>query len=617
MSDIVNNALPSAEKLAEPIYYITWRAPIGEHMAESPGVGTSGIGQVLPFRIPHKNRVIGYHDGTNLYILGSERMSQCEVAKNDLGGYVIRGEYNSTAQPKPIFKEPPKEWSDRKEYLSDEWNIGVHSTRTNDGYYAPPPLSGYEYIGAFLENTPYFTQGYDSFGFTATADLSTTAKLRGNKDIVIGNYKTYYHYDDKIGNYTKAIRAVFSVCEKSYDYAVNDFATSHMGILPDNWIVGGSNKNYLTFANLLITKDFKAAKQYLKDGTIPPDALYDDPDSDPSATEDGDDNNGGEGDSASDVRQPIELNNPPQTALSLSNAQIYLLTKSQLIAFISDMWDFSWSELATNMMTGIYNNLIDNVLSIRVMPFSGEEMGSVENVSSIQCGWWAHTASVLKLKTDTTGGAMPKKTAGTFEFKEIFKGWADYSPYTSIELYLPYYGSLPLDTNLFMSHTLKVQYVIDALTGTITYYLFCDKTFAMSYTANVSANVPVSLSSRIEATSDIAKNLANFGENASGLRPVGIVSGSTTVSTSKLINDATESGKFFMPTKCSVRITRPAYTKSKKYASVYGYPCYGSYKLGSLTGFTVVENYKSHYTKGIKKEEADMIKSIMESGVYL
>ena len=52
MSDIVNNALPSAEKLAEPIYYITWRAPIGGHMAESPGVGASGIGQVLPFKIP-------------------------------------------------------------------------------------------------------------------------------------------------------------------------------------------------------------------------------------------------------------------------------------------------------------------------------------------------------------------------------------------------------------------------------------------------------------------------------------------------------------------------------------------------------------------------------------
>ena len=617
MSDIVDNALPSAEKLAGPIYYITWRAPIGEHMAESPTLGTSGIGQVLPFRFQHKNRVIGYFDGTNLYILGSERFSECKVAKNDLGGYVIRGEYESTAQPKPIFKEPQKVWSNRIGFLSDEWNIGVYSSSNDIGYYAPPPLSRYEYIDTVLENPKFFTQGYDGFGFTATGDLSTTAKLRGNSDIEIGKHNTYYHYDDKIGNYTKAIMAVFSVCEKSYDCAVNDFTTSHMGLLPDNWIVGDSNKNYLTFANLLITKDFNAAKQYIKDGTIPPDALYDDPDIDPSSNDDSDDNNGGEGDSASDVRQPIDLNNPTETALSLSNIQIYLLTKSQLIAFITDMWDFSWSELANNMMTGIYNNLIDNVQSIRVMPFSGDEMGIVENVSSIQCGWWSHSANVLKLKTNTTGGEMAKKTAGTFKFKEIFKGWADYSPYTSIELYLPYYDSIPLDTNLFMSHTLKVQYVIDALTGTITYYLFCDDTFVMSYTANVSANVPVSLSSRVEATSDIAKNLVNFGENAAGLRPVGIVSGSTTVSTSKLINDATESGKFFMPTKCSVRITRPAYTKSKKYASVYGYPCYGSYKLADLKGYTVVENYKSHYTKGIKKDEEDMIKSMMESGVYL
>lgn len=617
MSDIIDKTLPSEEKLAEPIYYITWRPPSGGHWAESPDVGISDIGQVLPFKIPHKNRLIGYYDGSNLYILGSERMSQCKIAKNDLGGYVIRGSYESTAKPMPVFKEPPKEWSDRKEYLSDEWNIGLYSLSNNKGYYAPIPLSRYEYIDTVLENPPYFTQGYDGFGFTATGDLSTTAKLRGNADIVIGTYDTYYHYDDKIGKYTEAIRAVFSACEKAYDYAVNDFATSHMGILPDNWIVGGSNFYYLTFANLLITKDLNGAKQYLKDGTIPPDAIYDDPDSDPSSTEDGDDNNGGEGDSGSDVRQPIELNQPAETALSLSNIQIYLLTKSQLIAFITDMWDFSWAELATNMMTGIYNNLIDNVQSIRVMPFSGEEMGTVESTTSIQCGWWSHAANVLKLKTNTTGGGMPKKTAGTFEFKETFKGWADYSPYTSIELYLPYYGSVPLDTNLFMGHTLKVQYVIDALTGTITYYLSCDNTFVMSYTANVSANVPLSLSSRIEATSDIAKNLANFGENASGLRPVGIVSGSTTVATSKLINDATESGKFFMPTKCSVRITRPAYTKSKKYASTYGYPCYGSYKLANLTGYTVVENYKSHYTKGIKKEEEDMIKSMMESGVYL
>ena len=70
MSNIINNVLPSADKLAEPIYYITWRPPAGEHMAESPVVGLADIGQVLPLKISHKNRVIGYYDGSNLYILG-------------------------------------------------------------------------------------------------------------------------------------------------------------------------------------------------------------------------------------------------------------------------------------------------------------------------------------------------------------------------------------------------------------------------------------------------------------------------------------------------------------------------------------------------------------------
>ena len=261
MSDIVNNALPSAEKLAEPIYYIRWRPPAGEHLAESSGVGLTDEGQVLPYKISHTNRVIGYYDGSNLYILGSERLWECKKAKNDLGGYVIRGSYRSTAKPKPIFKEPPNEWSDRSEYLSDEWNIGVHSTRTDDGYYTPPPLSGYEYINGFLENQPYFTQGYDGFGFKATDDLSTTAKLRGNSDVDIGNSDTWYHYDDQIGKYTKAIRAVFSACEKAYDYAVNDFTTTHTNILPDNWIIRGADFFYLTFANLLITKDLDGAKK--------------------------------------------------------------------------------------------------------------------------------------------------------------------------------------------------------------------------------------------------------------------------------------------------------------------------------------------------------------------
>ena len=170
---------------------------------------------------------------------------------------------------------------------------------------------------------------------------------------------------------------------------------------------------------------------------------------------------------------------------------------------------------------------------------------------------------------------------------------------------------------MFMKHSVNVKYTLDVLMGTITYLILCDETTVMTKTTKVAADVPISLASNVERFRDTLSNVATFGSNVAGGRPIGLLTGSTTVSAPHLVTEATESGMFYMPTKCAVRITRPAYTRAKNYDARYGYPCYGAYQLSKLKGFTVIENYKSHYTKGIKKEEADMIKSLMESGVYL
>ena len=168
-----------------------------------------------------------------------------------------------------------------------------------------------------------------------------------------------------------------------------------------------------------------------------------------------------------------------------------------------------------------------------------------------------------------------------------------------------------------MKHSITVKYTIDVLCGVITYFVLCDKTTILIKSAKICADVPISLASGIDTFTDVTKNIASFGGNLATKRPVGMLTGSSEVQTPEMVSNATESGIFYMPTKCAIKITRPSYTRAKNYDSRFGYPCYGAYKISNLTGFTVVENYKSHYTKGIKKEEEDMIKSMMESGVYL
>ena len=618
MSDIIDNTPPADSTLSEPIYAITWRCPISNLNMNSKQIYADGLFRIR--KINHSGRVVGYKNGNELYILGNEELTGGSVDNGVFGGIKIAADYKSTANP-PNFKSiQPGEWSDTDIMYDDVWNVGIRITEDR-GYHPPLSLKDYTYIDKSYFDDLYqqfFKKGRTRDGIQLTTNPNTTAIARGIDDIVDGNVSTYFHYDSNIGMYPKAINAIFNSLQKAVAFGNTNPPKDIYEYGPDGWryLTPTYGIYYLTFSNLIITESLSDAQKYISDGTIPKNYIYDDPNNiiggDPG---DDDPNNSSDGSEGSDHRDDIDINTPPDTAISLSNINIYLLTKEQLMAFISDMWNFSWTELTTNMMTGIYNNLIDNVQSIRVMPFAPAELGTVETVQSIICGWWSHTATVPKLGTN--GSGMNLRHVGNWEFNEVFGGWADYAPYTSIELYLPYYGTINLDTNLFMGHILKVEYVLDVLAGLITYFLSCDKTCVITVSAKCSADVPVSLSSGIDTASDVLKNGARFVSEAGNLRPVGMVTGSTSVATEKCLNSCSESGMFFMPNKCHVRITRPAYTRASNYASRYGYPCYGSYKLSKLKGFTVVENYKSHYTKGIKKEEEDMIKSMMESGVYL
>ena len=620
MSDIKDYTPPADSTLSEPIYAITWRCPISNLNMNSKQIYSNGLFRIR--KIIHTGRVVGYKKGNELYILGNEELSGGYIDNGVFGGIKIAADYQSTANPANFKTIQSGEWSDTNIRYDDVWNVGIRITE-DSGYHPPLSLKDYRYIekGYFdYFYSQYFKTNVTRWGLQLSPNPDTTAIVRGIDDIVPGNVSTYFHYDSDIGMYPKAINAIFSALQKSVEFGNTNPPKDIYEYRPDGWIPlnDTSGEFYISFSNLIITDSLADAQKYISDGTIPKNYVYDDPNN-IIGGEPGDDdpNNSSDGSEGSDHRDDIDINTPPDSAISLSNINIYLLTREQLMAFISDMWNFSWTELTTNMMTGIYNNLIDNVQSIRVMPFAPSDLGTVETVDSIICGWWSHTATVPKLGTATNGPGMNLKYAGNWKFEEVFGGWADYAPYTSIELYLPYYGTLNLDTNLFMGHVLKVEYVLDVLAGLITYFLSCDKTRVITVSAKCSADVPVSLSSGIDTVSDVLKNEARFVSEAVNLRPVGMVTGSTSVATEKCLNSCSESGMFYMPNKCHVRITRPGYTRASNYDSRYGYPCYGAYKLSKLKGFTVVENYKSHYTKGIKKEEEDMIKNMMESGVYL
>lgn len=65
---------------------------------------------------------------------------------------------------------------------------------------------------------------------------------------------------------------------------------------------------------------------------------------------------------------------------------------------------------------------------------------------------------------------------GGVEIPEQYHSLLDYSPFSRLTIYLPFIGFQELDDKLVVGHTLKVQYVVDVLSGRCLAQLFVDST---------------------------------------------------------------------------------------------------------------------------------------------
>ena len=65
---------------------------------------------------------------------------------------------------------------------------------------------------------------------------------------------------------------------------------------------------------------------------------------------------------------------------------------------------------------------------------------------------------------------------GSVEIAEHYKSLLDYSPFSRLTIYLPFIGFQELDDKLVVGHTLKVQYVVDVLSGRCLAQLYVDST---------------------------------------------------------------------------------------------------------------------------------------------
>lgn len=104
----------------------------------------------------------------------------------------------------------------------------------------------------------------------------------------------------------------------------------------------------------------------------------------------------------------------------------------------------------------------------------------------------------LKLGRWDTGIGMPPVTnqfttvdCGELFIQPYYNTFLDYQPNTSIDIYLPFIGSRPLDPDVVTGRTVGVKYMFDVVTGFCVAFITVDGSVYYTFNGQSSITLPI------------------------------------------------------------------------------------------------------------------------------
>lgn len=191
-----------------------------------------------------------------------------------------------------------------------------------------------------------------------------------------------------------------------------------------------------------------------------------------------------------DDADDIEFNNLPSVS-AVNTGFVTLLnpTETQL----RDLASFMWSDLfSLDTLKKIFADPMELILGLNIVPVDVPQ-GSLMRlkVAGFSTGLSIYRAASQYVTVD----------CGSINLQEYWGAYLDYAPYTKVNLYLPYIGVVPLNTDDVMHRTISIKYKVDILTGACMAQVKCSggkhctiNSVMYHYTGNCAINVPVSSS---------------------------------------------------------------------------------------------------------------------------
>ena len=397
----------------------------------------------------------------------------------------------------------------------------------------------------------------------------------------------------------------------------------------------GLADDYL-FLGIYVTEDYESAKKYVDDGTVPDDAKKVDEigttpidDEDETKNDDGKDNS---------HRDKQENNNPTNTALNSGATNYYYMNKSGLENFIKWFWNNTgdFEDLLNNWFTNVYGDMKECITGVYHFPCPLSALASTTGQKNIYIGRYDTGLSSGFLVNPPKNILLGSVNLNDDKWKNT-DSFLDFEGYTSISLYLPYYGLVDLPTKTVMYTTISVYYAVDVPSMQLLYTVKSNGMIVFETSISFGDIVPISLSSGIQNATNTMNMATNIATSA-GAIGLGVATGGATapliaggmLSTVATAHNQTDGitvkgnatgqmGKWGS-LKCALIVTKPISKRPKNYGKIKGNLICDDYKLSSLKGkgLTICENPRLNFS--LTKPTLAEIKEIydyLKKGVIL
>lgn len=478
--------------------------------------------------------------------------------------------------------------------------------------------------------------------YTETTTIAPSAKIDGDSYLIESNFTkssatnestdilnvSPFHYN--ISAFGSASSMYFSFFVLPDEAIVGDkiqfTEDMHYAIMTLRIYTSGSSWQLAAFvsANPVVPEDW--LNKYNGKDTTPSD---DDPYSGNDGTDDESGTGGGGDGSDQDNYDPDSDPNPVPGLPSLSAVDTGFITLyNPTTAQLKNLANYMWSNLFDlNTFRKLVANPMDAILGLSIVPVNVPSSG----IETVSVGNIATSVSMFKASTQYVS-----LDCGTIKISEKWHAYMDYSPYTKLNIFLPYIGSHELNIDEVQGTDLGVVYHIDILSGACVAFVTANGRVIYEFSGQCAVSIPVTANDFTQTIMALGQLAASGAAGAvtaiasGGLSaPVSasMIAGGVTAAANTANNVIANKPRVSQSGNLSgsngllgvqtpyIFLERPRLCVPSAQNAFTGYPAYITYTLGSLSGFTQVQDAKLNI--GCTDEERNEIMTLLREGVIL